>query len=158
MAAASRFIEAAQQLGLEPEIREFPEGTHTAGDAAAAIGCDVAQIVKSLVSMAGDEAVLILTSGANRVDESSVAQALGVAEIRKASADQVRDATSFAIGATPPFGHPAQLPTVMDQDLLGHDEVWAAAGTADTCFPIRPTTLSDVTSAVICDVQPGRND
>ncbi|TML06323.1 MAG: YbaK/EbsC family protein, partial [Actinobacteria bacterium] len=95
-------------------VREFPEGTRTAQDAAAAIGCGVGQIVKSLVFVRDDEPVLVLCSGANTVD----AGRLGLA---KADADLVRRATGFAIGGVPPYGHPARLETLVDEDLLGHD-------------------------------------
>ncbi|MFA9430428.1 YbaK/EbsC family protein [Egicoccus sp. AB-alg2] len=151
-AAVERFTQAAAAHGLAPEIREFPQGTRTAADAAAAIGCDVAQIVKSLVFVADDEPVLILTSGANRVDEHQVCAALGVATLRKANADEVRSATGYAIGGTPPFGHPAPLRVVCDRDLTTYDEVWAAAGTPSTVFPLTPGTLLEITKAEVVDV------
>ncbi|GGI06158.1 YbaK/EbsC family protein [Egicoccus halophilus] len=151
-AAVERFTQAAAAHGLAPDVREFPQGTRTAADAAAAIGCDVAQIVKSLVFMADDEPVLVLTSGANRVDEDRVRAALGAASFRKGSADEVRDATGYAIGGTPPFGHAGPLRVVCDRDLTAHEEIWAAAGTPSTVFPLVPTTLLTITGAEVVDV------
>lgn len=134
------------------EVRRFPEGTRTAADAAAAVGCDVAQIVKSLVFTADGEPVLVLTSGANRVDTAKVADELGVDHVGKADADLVRRATGFAIGGTPPFGHPSPLRTVVDRDLLAHDEVWAAAGSPDSVFPLAPRTLVERSGGTVTDV------
>src|SRR5204862_1528701 len=103
--AADRFREAAAREGLAPKVRRFPEGTRTAEDAARAIGCDVAQIVKSLVFMAEDGPFLALTSGANRADPARLGVELGTKGVRRATADEVREATGYAIGGTPPFGH-----------------------------------------------------
>jgi prolyl-tRNA editing enzyme YbaK/EbsC (Cys-tRNA(Pro) deacylase) len=144
-----RFQDEARARGLDIEVREFPQGTRTAEDAAAAIGCDVAQIVKSLVFVADDEPVLVLTSGANRVHEATLRDALGVGSFRKADADEVREATGYAIGGTPPFGHRQHLRVVCDRDLTLHDEVWAAAGTPSTVFPLSPTTLLEATDAQV---------
>lgn len=134
------------------EIRRYPAGTRTAADAAAAIGCDVAQIVKSLVFAADGEPVLVLTSGANRVDVDRVAELLGAARVTKADADLVRSATGFAIGGTPPFGHPAPLPTLVDRDLLDHEIVWAAAGTPDSVFPLAPDVVVVRSGGTVADV------
>jgi len=140
-AAIDRFTDAAHALGLHPEIRRFPEGTKTAGDAARAIGCDVAQIVKSLVFMADDRPLLALTSGANRVDTAKLASLCGASALRRATPEEARHATGFAVGGTPPFGHPERLKTYVDEDLLGLEEVWAAAGTPDSVFRLTPTEL-----------------
>ena len=121
-------------------MRSYPEGTRTAVDAAAAVGCDVDQIVKSLVLMAGEQPVLVLCSGANRVDLAKVGAEFD-GRARMANADEVRAATGFAIGGAPPFGHPSPLPTLVDPHLLGFDEVWAAAGTPDSVFPLTPGDL-----------------
>lgn len=150
--AIERFTEAVRLAGLEPEIQRYPEGTRTARDAAAAVGCDVAQIVKSLVFDSEIGPVLILTSGSNRVDEQLAANALGVAELGKADARVVREVTGFAIGGTPPLGHDTALPTLIDRDLLDHDTVWAAAGTPDSCFPIAPARLVDLSGGEVADV------
>ena len=154
MNAVDRFRAAAAQVGLDPDVRTFPEGTRTAADATAAVGCDVAQIVKSLVFSVDGAPILILTSGANQVDTELVGGHLG-ASLAKADAASVREATGFAIGGTPPLGHAAPLRTLLDRDLLTHDEVWAAAGTPDTCFPIDPGRLVTLTGAEVVDVRLG---
>ncbi len=153
MSAIERFVEAARQAGLEPEVHRFPAGTRTAADAAGAVGCSLGQIVKSLVFMAGGQPVLVLTSGSNRVDEAAVAAVLGVPSLATASADQVRETTGFAIGGTPPLGHPRELRTLMDKDLLGYDEIWAAAGTPDACFPVSPSALAEAAGADVVAVK-----
>jgi prolyl-tRNA editing enzyme YbaK/EbsC (Cys-tRNA(Pro) deacylase) len=143
-----RFLRAAGDLGLSVEIREFPEGTRTAVDAARAIGCDVGQIVKSLVFVSGrDRPFLALTSGPNRADTDRLSELQGGAPVRQASAEEAREATGYAIGGTPPFGHPHPLTVYLDRDLLAYDEVWAAAGTPRSVFPIAPDDLLRVTSA-----------
>ncbi len=139
--ALERFLEAAAVLGITPEVREFPDGTRTAAEAAAAVGCDVGQIVKSLVFVADGEPLLALTSGANRADPARLRALAGATEVRKADAEEARAATGFAIGGTPPFGHPRRLRVLVDQDLLGYEVVWAAAGTPKSVFPIAPDDL-----------------
>lgn len=139
----------------DPEViavRRYPAGTRTAAAAAAAIGCDVAQIVKSLVFAADGQPVLVLTSGRNRVDADRVADLLGVTHVHKADADLVRSATGYAIGGTPPFGHLAPLRTLVDRDLLDHDELWAAAGSPDSVFPLTPDELLTRTGGTVADV------
>jgi len=147
MGAIERFTESAHRLGIEPQVRRFPEGTKTAEDAATAIGCDVAQIVKSLVFVADGRPVIAFTSGANRVDTSKLAAVAGAAEARRASPEEARAATGFAVGGTPPFGHPASLPAYVDPSLLAFQEVWAAAGTPDSVFPLPPKELVRATGA-----------
>ncbi|HEX6238531.1 MAG TPA: YbaK/EbsC family protein [Acidimicrobiales bacterium] len=144
---AARVREAARARGVDIEIREFAAGTRTAGDAARAIGCDVAQIVKSLVFVVDGEPVLALVSGANRVDEALLTSAVGGTRVSRADADRVREATGFPIGGVPPFGHPRQLRTCIDPDLLAFDVVWAAAGTPRHVFPAEPAWLASVTGA-----------
>ena len=145
--AIERFLDAARARGLAPDVRRFPQGTKTADDAARAIGCDVSQIVKSLVFVAGGRPVMAYTSGANRVDERKLASLLGVEDVRRASPEEARAATGFAVGGTPPFGHPEALTAFVDPDLLVWDQVWAAAGTPDSVFPITPVDLRRVTGA-----------
>ena len=145
--AVDRFLEAARVEGLDPDVRRFPEGTKTADDAARAIGCDVGQIVKSLVFMADDRPVMAFTSGANRVDEAKLAEIVGAASVRRATPEEARAATGFAVGGTPPFGHPERLTCVVDHDLLAWGEIWAAAGTPDSVFPLSPADLLRVTGA-----------
>jgi Cys-tRNA(Pro) deacylase len=151
MAAIDRFTESALLLGIEPRIQRFPEGTKTAADAARAIGCDVAQIVKTLVFMADGRPVIAFTSGANRVDPSKLAAVAGASEARRASPEEARAATGFAVGGTPPFGYPAAVPTYLDPDLLAFEEVWAAAGTPDSVFPLPPQELLRATGAETAD-------
>jgi len=150
--AIERFVEAAVARGFRPEPRRFPEGTKTAADAARAVGCDVAQIVKSLVFMAGDRPVLALTSGRNRVDTAKLAELLGADDVRRATPEQARFATGFAVGGTPPFGHPQPLAAYIDRELLRHEQVWAAAGTPDSVFPIAPKELERLAGATEADI------
>jgi prolyl-tRNA editing enzyme YbaK/EbsC (Cys-tRNA(Pro) deacylase) len=149
--AIERFLDAAAVLDRAIEVRRFPEGTKTAADAAKAIGCDVSQIVKSLVFLADGRALLALTSGANRVDTSRLAEVAGASTVRRADAAEVRRATGFAIGGTPPFGHRTGLPTYLDPDLLSHSEVWAAAGTPDAVFRTTGKELLEATGATVSD-------
>jgi Cys-tRNA(Pro) deacylase len=146
---AERVADAGRRAGLELEIRQFPEGTRTAEDAARAIGCTVAQIVKSLVFMADEQPVLALVSGANRVDMRRLATATGARETRRATGDEARAATGFAIGGVPPFGHGSSLAVLVDPGLLTHDVVWAAAGLPDAVFPITPDDLVRVSGGTV---------
>jgi len=150
--ATDRFTEAAGALGLHPEPRRFPQGTKTADDAAGAIGCHVGQIVKSLVFMADGAAVVALTSGANRVDVQKLASAAGATEVRRADPEEARAATGFAVGGTPPFGHAGRVRAFCDEDLLRHEEVWAAAGTPDSVFRLSPSDLVRASAAVVIDL------
>ena len=145
--AVDRFLAAARASGIDPHVRRFPEGTKTAEDAARAIVCDVGQIVKSLVFMADDRPVLALTSGRNRVEPEALARVVGVTGTRRATPDEARAATGFAVGGTPPF---VPSPTgdaggtvvvLIDEALLGYGDVWAAAGTPDAVFAIAPDDL-----------------
>ena len=153
MGAIERFTDAAREL-LEPEIRRFPEGTKTAVDAARAIGCDVEQIVKSLVFMADGSPVIAYTSGGNRVDPSKLARLAGASESRRATPRR-RAATGFAVGGTPPFGHPAPVRSFVDPGLLAFQEIWAAAGTPDSVFPLTPSELRRATGAETADFTEG---
>ena len=128
-------------------VREFPAGTRTAADAAAAIGCEVGAICKSLVFRVGDEPLLVIASGANRVDE----RRLGAV---KADAAFVREQTGFAIGGVPPYGHARPLRTILDEDLLAYETVWAAAGSPTSVFPIAPEELVRRTGASVQPVSP----
>ena len=139
--SVARVEEAARELGLALEVRRFPQGTKTAEDAARAVDCEVGQIVKSLVFVADGEPFLALTSGANRAGERKLAALMGASEVRRATPEEARRATGFAIGGTPPFGHPERLRVLIDSDLLVYRELWAAAGTPDAVFPIRPDDL-----------------
>lgn len=146
-------VRAALAASGHPEtIEEFPAGTRTAADAAAAIGCTVAQIAKSIVFRAGDRAVVVITSGANRVDAKKVAAALGVA-VKRADADWVREATGFAIGGVAPLGHLTPPLLLFDRDLLELHPIWAAAGSPQHVFRTEAETLARITGAPIADVR-----
>ena len=145
----------ANELGLAVETRMFPEGTRTAEDAARAVGCDVGQIVKSLVFILDGAPVMALVAGSNRLDEQRLADALGGDEVERADADAVRAATGFPIGGVPPFGHATRLQTAVDEDLLAYEEVWAAAGTPNDVFAVAPTDLVRATGGTIAKLRAG---
>jgi len=153
--AVRRVIEAAAARGLTIDVHTFPEGTKTAPDAARAVGCDVAQIVKTLVFVADATPVIAMVSGRHRLDPAKLARVSGARTTRRAHPDEVRAATGFAIGGTPPFGHPASLGMYLDETLLGFDEVWCAAGTPDTVFPVAPGVLREATGATVADFHHG---
>ena len=153
----SRVADAARAAGLDLEITRFPEGTRTAEDAARAIGCEVGQIVKSLVFVADDQPVVALVSGADRVDTDRLAAALGASGTRRASGDEARAATGFAIGGVPPFGHATPLTVLIDPGLLAHDTVWAAAGLPDAVFPIAPDALVAASGARVAELASPRD-
>lgn len=150
--AVSRFEEWVAASGEEVDVRKFPEGTRTATDAARAVGCDVGQIVKSLVFIAGGTPVVALVSGANRLDEGRLGAVAGV-PVSKADAAVAREATGYAIGGVPPFGHATELPVFMDRDLLEYDFVWAAAGRPDSVFEIQPERLRELSNATVVDLK-----
>lgn len=137
----ARVVAAARDAGLEIVVERFPEGTRTAADAARAVGCEVAQIVKSLVFVADGAPVVALVSGANRVDLGRLAAAVHAADVRKADGDEARSATGFPIGGVPPFGHAGAVTVVVDRDLLANERLWAAAGLPDAVFAIAPDEL-----------------
>jgi prolyl-tRNA editing enzyme YbaK/EbsC (Cys-tRNA(Pro) deacylase) len=141
--SALKVRQAAERLGLAIAIREMPQSTRTAEEAAAACACEVAQIVKSLVfaGKVSGKPYLLLVSGKNRVNEKAVASILGEA-LTRPDAQKVRDWTGFAIGGIPPFGHAAALPVFVDEDLLGFEVVWAAAGTPFAVFSVEPNALA----------------
>lgn len=152
---AQKVADAAQALGLDIEIKEFEATTRTAEEAAKAIGCTVAQIVKSLLFVVDGRPVLALVSGPNRLDEKKLAALRGVGKkkVKRAKADIVREATGFAIGGVPPFGHLQQLPTYIDQDFWQHEVIWAAAGTPNAVFAITPDALARVTGGTAADLK-----
>ena len=149
---AQRVVEAAEALGLTLDVHEFPDGTRTADDAARAIGVPVGAIVKSLVFLADGVPVVALVSGSNQLDEAKLAAAAGASSTGRATAEQVREATGYPVGGVPPFGHATALRTFVDQDLLGHDVVWAAAGTPHLNFAIASAELARVTGGAVCDL------
>jgi prolyl-tRNA editing enzyme YbaK/EbsC (Cys-tRNA(Pro) deacylase) len=152
--AAQRVQQRAHELGLDIVVRQMPASTRTAEEAAAACGCQVAQIVKSLVfkGRASAKPYLLLVSGANRVDEKAVAAVIGEA-LTRPDAQFVRDVTGFAIGGIPPLGHAVALATYVDRDLLANDVVWAAAGTPESVFAVAPTALAEKTGAMVIAVR-----
>lgn len=153
--ASARFYAAAQACGFEPEITEFEQLTRTAQEAADAIGCAVGQIVKSLCFNVAGAPTMALVSGANRLDTRKLAALCGVGrkKVSPAGADMVREATGFAIGGVPPFGHTAPMTVYIDEDLTAYDQIWAAAGTPNTVFPITPQQLAALTDGSIADLK-----
>lgn len=143
-----RVQEAARELGLDIAVLRMPDSTRTAEEAAGACGCDVAQIVKSLIFEGSDSRALklLLVSGANRVDLEKAAGQIGEPLV-PADAKRVRETTGFAIGGVSPIGHLAPVDTFIDTDLLRHTEIWAAAGAPNAVFAIDPRRLVDATAA-----------
>jgi prolyl-tRNA editing enzyme YbaK/EbsC (Cys-tRNA(Pro) deacylase) len=150
--SVERVRAALLAAGHPDTIEAFPEGTRSAADAAAAIGCAVAQIAKSIVFRAGGRAVLVIASGANRVDMGKVAAAIGQ-PVRRADAAWVRDATGFAIGGVSPMGHLAPPIVLLDADLMALDPVWAAAGSPMHVFRTSPAELLRITGAKVVEVK-----
>ena len=148
---------ALRAKGLSCEVKELPDTTRSAQEAAKAIGCEVAEIAKSLVfrNIDQDVPVLVIASGPNRVDEAKISEIL-TCDIEMASPDYVRESTGFAIGGVPPLGHKTPLTTLIDQDLMSFDEIWAAAGTPFSVFMIEPHALVEATQARIVEVQGSR--
>jgi Cys-tRNA(Pro) deacylase len=150
--ADDRVAAAAAAVGLQIAVRRFPEGTRTAQDAARAVGCDVAQIVKSLVFEADGKPIIALISGADRLDPSRLASALGAERVERPDGDAVRAATGYAIGGVPPIGHVRPVPILMDRRLLRHAVVWAAAGLPDAVFSVEPHDLLRASGARVADL------
>ncbi len=148
-----RVLEAAAVRGLSIEPRRFPEGTKTAADAAAAIGVDVGQIVKSLIFGVDGDVVLAYVSGSNQLDEKKLAAAAGGTKCTRVDADRVREVTGFPIGGVPPLGLATQLRIFIDPDLLQYDEVWAAAGTWHDVFGIEPHKLVEASGGMVVELK-----
>jgi prolyl-tRNA editing enzyme YbaK/EbsC (Cys-tRNA(Pro) deacylase) len=147
-----RVHDALIARGIEPRISEFPASTRTAAEAAAAIGTTVERIVKSLVFAAGDQTIIVLVSGANRVDTRRLGEIVGE-PITRADPDRARQDTGFGIGGVPPLGYPRPLRVYVDHDLLQYDEVWAAAGTPNAVFPIAPGNLARVSGGRVVELK-----
>jgi len=144
--AAARVQSALNAAGIEARAVELPQSTPTAAEAAQAVGCEVGQIAKSLVFRdAGGEAVLVIASGTNRVNEKRLG-------LERASADFVRQKTGYAIGGIPPVGHAAPLRTFIDEDLLRFDRIWAAAGTPNAVFELLAADLPRITGGNVIPV------
>lgn len=155
--AVRRVVEAAAQRGVTLEIRTFPESTHTAEQAARAVGARLGQIVKSLVfvSLRDDETVepvVCLVSGPDRVDLARLGAVIGRPDVRRATAREANDLTGFVIGGIPPFGHERRLRVVMDPDLGRFSVVWAAAGLPTAVFPISPASLRLLADAEVAPI------
>src|ERR1700749_2306739 len=153
--SAEKVAGTLQALGVPGPVRELPEPAPTAATAAAQLGCEVGAIANSLVFTADDVPLLILTSGAHRVDTGRVAALLGAARVRRASPEVVRAATGQVIGGVAPVGHPAPLRTLVDPWLDKYDEVWAAAGHAHTVFPTSFAELVRITAGTPADIGAG---
>jgi prolyl-tRNA editing enzyme YbaK/EbsC (Cys-tRNA(Pro) deacylase) len=150
---ADRFLAALRAKGIDTEPHHLADSTRTAKEAADALGCEVGAIASSLFFMAGDAPLLVLTSGAHRVDEARVGELVG-APLRRASADEVRTHTGYAIGGVAPIGHPVPLRTLVDRQLADHPVVWAAAGSPHSVFPTsydELVTLTGGAPAVVGD-------
>jgi Cys-tRNA(Pro) deacylase len=155
--AAGRVVEAAARRGVEIDVVVFDQSTHTAEAAAAAVGAEVGQIVKSLVFVVphdeGDlRPYIVLASGANMVDLARLAAVTGESRIRRATADEARALTGYTIGGIPPFGHDQALRTVMDPDLGRYRTVWAAAGTPNAVFALAPEALRRLSNATVAPI------
>lgn len=153
--SARKVQQALEALGLSLQVVELPASTRTALEAAQAIGCDVGQIVKSLIFKAkrSERPILVIASGANRVDEKKIEALIGE-PLGKADADFVRQRTGFVIGGVPPLGHTEKLVTFIDQDLLQYAEIWAAAGTPNAVFRLTPPDLVRMTTGQVVEVAP----
>ncbi|MGH2504436.1 MAG: YbaK/EbsC family protein [Ktedonobacterales bacterium] len=147
-----RVRERLREQGIEAQPVEFAESTRTSADAAAAIGTTVAQIAKSLVFLADGQPLLVIASGANRVDTKKLGALLD-ARITRADADAVRQATCFPIGGVPPLGHTTPLRTLIDEDLLAFTSIWAAAGTPNAVFETTPADLVKMTNGQVADLK-----
>jgi prolyl-tRNA editing enzyme YbaK/EbsC (Cys-tRNA(Pro) deacylase) len=159
--AIQRVLDAAARKGVTLEVTSFAESTHTAAEAAAAVGAELGQIVKSLVFVVtaedGPEPLVCLVSGPNRVDLARLAAVTGESDLRRASAREAHDLTGFSIGGIPPIGHLRPTRVIMDPDLGRYPVVWAAAGLPTAVFPVPPATLrvlSNATVAPIAEVRP----
>jgi prolyl-tRNA editing enzyme YbaK/EbsC (Cys-tRNA(Pro) deacylase) len=152
--SAQKVQNALKASGMSLEVVELPDSTRTAIEAAQAIGCQVGQIVKSLVfkSKRSQRPILVIASGQNRVDERKI-EALIEEPLGKADADFVRQRTGFVIGGVPPLGHLEPLETFIDQDLLQYEQVWAAAGTPHAVFCLTPDELVKITQGRVIDIK-----
>jgi len=149
--SVERVRAALAALGHADTITEFPAGTRTSADAAAAVDCDVAQIAKSMIFRGGERTVLVVTSGANRVDPAKAGAVLGLT-LKRADADWVRERTGFAIGGVAPVGHLTPPLVLIDQHLMALDAIWAVAGSPMHVFQTSPAELARITGGQVADV------
>jgi prolyl-tRNA editing enzyme YbaK/EbsC (Cys-tRNA(Pro) deacylase) len=145
-----RLADCARELGIEVQVQRLEASTRTVSDAATAVGCQEAEIAKSIVFVADGDPVVCVASGRHRIDTDKLADVLDVAEVRQAAADEVRAATGYAIGGVPPFGH--DVPVLFDESLLDHERVWAAAGDPNSLFCVNPRELASCIRARVVAV------
>ena len=147
------WLSECRKIGFSPEARMYEEGTRTSQDAADQLGCDVAHIAKSIVFVGNEGAVVVITSGANRVDRKrKLKRALGY-KPGMAEPGYVLESTGYQIGGVPPFGHTSRVTVLMDEDLMQYGLIWGAGGTAQTVFPITPKELLEISGATLADVR-----
>ena len=161
--AVTRVLDAAARKGVTLEVVQFDESTHTAVEAAAAVGAELGQIVKSLVFVAphdedGLEPIVCLVSGPNRVDLARLAAVAGEPDIRRASAREANDLTGFVIGGIPPIGFSRPVRVIMDPDLGRYPTVWAAAGLPTAVFEVPPATLRILANAHVAPITEERRE
>lgn len=150
---AERFSgQVEDEYDIKVEVEEFPEGTKTAQEAADAIGCELSQIVKSIVMEADDQTVVVLTSGSNRVSEEKLSEYLDAEEVESADPGTVKNETGWSTGGVPPFCHEEDLEALIDKELFSYDRVWAAAGTHEAVFGINPEKMKNLSEAEIAEV------
>jgi len=153
--SAQKVQEALAALGFPHQVIEHEQTTRTSAEAAQVVGCEVGQIAKSLIfkGKQSGRAVLVIASGANRVDEKKLRDLLGE-KVEKPDADFVRSRTGFVIGGVPPLGHVEPLITFIDEDLMRYDSIWAAAGTPNAVFPLTPDDLLKMTNGKVAVMKP----
>ena len=156
MAASQRFLQAAEAAGLEINIFEFPDGTKTSQEAADAAGCELSAIAKSLVFMVDDQAIVAILSGDTRLDTTKLAAVAGGSKARRAKLEEAREATGYAAGGTPAFGYVSPVRVFIDHALKRHTDVWSAAGTPTTIYPVTVDRLVEVSGATWADVSEDR--
>ncbi len=152
--SVERVRAALRAAGHADNIEAFPDGTRSAAEAAAAVGCEVAQIAKSIIFRSGERPVLVIASGANRVDMAKVAAATGLA-VKRAEGGWVRDVTGFAIGGVAPLGHLTPPVVLVDEDLFRLAKIWAAAGSPMHVFATTPAEVLRVSGGIRADVKEG---
>lgn len=147
------WLSQCEKIGFRPSPRKYVGGTRTSQDAADQLGCEVAHIAKSIVFEGPDGAVVVITSGSNRVERKRKLKRILGFKPGMASPEYVLGSTGYAIGGVPPFGHMSPVTVLMDEDLMQYDLVWGAGGTPQTVFPITPQELRDVSGALLGDVK-----
>ena len=147
------WLSECRKIGFSPEARLYQEGTRTSQDAADQLGCDVAHIAKSIVFVGSEGAVVVIASGANRVDRKKKLKRVLGYKPGMAEPGYVLENTGYQIGGVPPFGHTSRVTVLMDEDLMQYDLIWGAGGTAQTVFPITPHELLEISGATLADVR-----